>query len=98
MLKRDIGDIRVRTTGRLAFLFLLLFVLATLATAFHHHADGSEHHDCPVCTAGHHYSSASVTVFSVTNQQPVSRHEIPKVALLYDAIRVSLLPCRAPPA
>jgi hypothetical protein len=97
--KKDTGRTRIQMTGRLAFLFLLLFVLATFATAFHHHADGSEHHDCPVCSVGHLYSSANVTsVFSITNQQPVSSNEIPNMSLLCNAVRVALLPSRASPA
>jgi hypothetical protein len=86
----------MRYGKNITLILLMLFLLSTAAIAFHHHEDG-DHHDCPVCAAGHHYSSASVAIFSITNQQPVSSHEIPKVALLYDNIRVSLLPCRAPP-
>jgi hypothetical protein len=98
MMKTGIGNNKMRQTGRLALFFLLLFVLATFATAFHHHADGSEHHDCPLCVAGHHHSSARVAVFSITNQQPVTSNEVLNVSLLYNFVRVSLLPCRAPPA
>jgi hypothetical protein len=98
-LKRDAGCARVQRLTRLALVFLLLFILATLAAAFHHHRqDGGAHHDCSVCAAGYHHSSASVAVFSISNQPPVSINEIPKVALLYNSIRVALLPCRAPPA
>jgi len=97
MLKRDGGCAGVQRRGRLAFIFLLLFVCATLATAFHHHTDGSEHFGCSVCSAGQHYSSASVTVFSIANQQPVSSNETPQMVFFYDSIRVSLLPSRAPP-
>jgi hypothetical protein len=35
------------------FIFLLLFLLFSLATAAHHHADGKCHdHDCSICAAG----------------------------------------------
>jgi hypothetical protein len=97
-LKRDSRYGRMQRTGRVAFILLFLFVLATLATTFHQHNDGSEHYDCPVCSVGHHYAAANVTVFSIANEQPVSSHNIPTLALLYDSIRVSLLPSRAPPA
>jgi hypothetical protein len=92
------GTTCARRTGRLAFVFLLLFIAATFATAFHHHADGGEHHDCPVCAAAHHHSSVSSTVFSLTNQQPISSTQASASPLLHDSIRVALLPCRAPPA
>ena len=98
MLITNRGNNYIRKTRRWVLVFLFLFISATVATAFHHHADGSEHHDCPICVAGHRDSSVSVTVFSLTNQQPVSSNEIPKVVLLYNSIRVALLPCRAPPA
>jgi hypothetical protein len=98
MIITNRGNNYMRKIRRWVPIFLVLFIAATMATAFHHHADGNEHHDCPVCTAGHHYSSASVAVFSITNQQPVSSNDIPKVSLLYNSLRVALLPCRAPPA
>jgi hypothetical protein len=97
-LKREAGCALVQKIERFAFIFLLLFVLATLLTAFHHHEDGSEHHDCPVCAAGLHYSPASVNSFSPAIHQTVSNYEIPKEPLLYNCIRLTLLTCRAPPA
>jgi len=84
-------------TGRLAFIFLILFIAATLATALHHHDDGDVHHDCPVCVAGHHHFSETVTVFFAVDQLPVSSNEIPAVQFLYDFVAVALLPSRAPP-
>jgi hypothetical protein len=94
-----IGNSRNRKTGKLAFVFLLLFLFATLATAFHYHHDNDiDHHDCPVCAAGHHFSPASVNSFSLAIHQTVSNYEIPKEPFLYDCIRPTLLTCRAPPA
>ena len=87
----------MRKTGRLAFIFLLLFLLATSATAFHHHNDAGPHYDCPVCIAGHHYSPASVNNFSIEIHQTVSSYEILKVSLLYNSVRYTILPSRAPP-
>ena len=84
-------------TGRLAFIFLILFIAATLATALHHHDDGDVHHDCPVCVAGHHHVSESGTVFCPVDQLTVSSNEIPAVQLFYDFVTVALLPSRAPP-
>jgi hypothetical protein len=65
--KRETGCARLQRVGRFASIFLLLFVLATLATAFHHHEDGSEHHDCPVCAAAHHHFSSGIAAFSLVN-------------------------------
>jgi hypothetical protein len=94
-----IGNNYTRKTGKLTFVFLLLFLFATLATAFHYHHDiDSDHHDCPVCAAGHHFSPASVNSFSLEINQNVLNYDIPKEPLLYNCIRLTLLACRAPPA
>lgn len=88
----------MRKTGRFTLVLLLLFLLATLATAFHYHRDNNSHHDCPVCAAGHHFSPASVNSFSLEIHQTISNYDIPKEPLLYNCIRLTLLACRAPPA
>ena len=45
---------------RLASLILaLLLFSATLVESFHHHPDGVDHDDCPVCVAALHHSAAS---------------------------------------
>jgi hypothetical protein len=93
-----IGNGSTRKAGRFTIVLLLLFLLATFATAFHHHEDGGDHHDCPICAAGLHYSPASVNSFSFAIHQTVSNYEIPKEPFLYDCIRVILLTSRAPPA
>ena len=98
MLWKGTGNSRMQKTGRLAFIFLFLFLLATLAAGFHHHDDDSPHHDCPVCAAGHHFSPANVNSSFFEILQDVSNYEIPKEPLLYDCIRLTLLTCRAPPA
>lgn len=84
--------------GRLALIFLLLFVSATFVEAFHHHEDGAEHHDCPVCAAAHYHSAAGISIFSVKHHQPAVRDEVPSAQLHYDPIRVAFLVSRAPPA
>jgi hypothetical protein len=97
MPKRHERTIFTQKTGRIAFLFLLLFVLSTFVTAFHHHKDGCDHPDCPVCVAAHHHSAARVGVFSFENPQPIIENGTPSVPLCYKPIRVALLLSRAPP-
>jgi hypothetical protein len=97
MPKRYAGPVFMQRTGRLPFIFLFLFVLATVATAFHHHADGADHHDCPICVAALHHSAASISAFSFGIQQPITVSEASYVPLRYDPIRVALRPPRAPP-
>ena len=41
---------------RLSLLFVVLFLFSSLAEAFHHHSDGADHLDCPICFATHHQS------------------------------------------
>ena len=97
MLRKDRKNNYMCVTGRLAFIFLLLFVLAVFAEAFHHHEDGCDHNDCPVCAAAHHNSAAGIVVFSLASHQPVIKNEISSAPLCYDPIRVDLLSSRAPP-
>ena len=33
-----------------------LLLLSVLAEAFHHHDNGADHSDCPICVATHHQS------------------------------------------
>ena len=98
MVKRVTGNRCIPKTGRLAFIFLLLFLVATLAAAFHHHEDGDAHHDCPVCAAGHHFSPASINNLCHQIYQIVSSNEIVAASLFYDSVQVVLLSSRAPPA
>ena len=46
--------LQLSSIGRKAvFVFLLLFLLFTIAPAAHHHDDGKCHNqDCPICAAG----------------------------------------------
>jgi len=41
------------------FLFSLLFILSFIIASFHHHDDGSQHSDCPICMAGGTYTCES---------------------------------------
>lgn len=95
----DEKNFHMRNRKNITRVLLLLFLLATVATAFHyHHDDESTHHDCPVCAAGHHYSSASVNSFDLEINQTVASYEICTVSLFVDSVRSALLPSRAPPA
>jgi hypothetical protein len=93
-----IGDGHTRKTKKVAFIFLLLFLLATVVIAFHHHDDNTPHHDCPVCAAGYHFSSASVYSFPLEIHRVVSNYDTPKESILYNSVRLILLTSRSPPA
>ena len=41
---------------KLAYLLLICFSLSILGLAFHHHADGVSHDNCPICSYVSHHS------------------------------------------
>lgn len=45
---------------RLSTFFIALLLLSTLVTAFHHHDDGADHPDCPICITHHQQSTAEL--------------------------------------
>jgi hypothetical protein len=98
MLWKGTGNSYMQKTGRLAGLFLFLFLLAIWATGFHHHSDDSPHHDCPVCVASHHFSPATVNSSFFEIHHTGSNYEIPKEPLLYNCTWLTLLTSRSPPA
>jgi hypothetical protein len=54
---------------RLSFYFVCLLLLSTLVTAFHHHDDGADHADCPVCVAHHQQSDTGRTLPVISTEQ-----------------------------
>ena len=58
---------------RLSFYFVCLFLLSTLAVAFHHHDDGVDHADCPTCMAHHQQSDTGCVTPVFDIQQFVVR-------------------------
>src|SRR5208337_4691924 len=44
------------------FIFAIVFLFASLAITFHHHDDGCEHHECPLCIVATLLSSSNLTV------------------------------------
>jgi hypothetical protein len=82
---------------RLALLFLIVFILSTWAIAFHRHADGADHPNCPACAAAY-FSAAVSGVFALESPQ---LHATPKpsfVPVPYDFIGFAALLSRSPPA
>ena len=87
----------MRKTRRLAYIFLLLFALTTVVTAFHRHEDGCDHSNCPICMAAHR-PAAVAGIFSLEIQQFLIGEEIPPAPLWDGFARISPLFSRAPPA
>ena len=59
---------------RLSLFSVFLLLLSTLVTAFHHHDDGADHDDCPVCSASLHHSPADFAT-----SVPVIHREFAKI-------------------
>lgn len=87
----------MRRTARFALFFLLIFILSTFAIAFHRHADGADHPNCPACAAAH-FPAAVGGVFALESPQPLVAPETPSASIGYDFIEVAPLLSRAPPA
>ena len=47
---------------RLSLFCVCLIMFSTLVVAFHHHDDGCDHDDCPVCKASLHHQPADLAV------------------------------------
>jgi hypothetical protein len=44
------------------FFFAVVFLFTSLAITFHHHDDGYEHHECPLCVAATLFSSSNLEI------------------------------------
>jgi len=88
----------VQAMKRLTFILLFLFALSTLVEVCHHHDDGDEHDDCPICIAALHHSAAGFSFFSLAGLSLSNIiQETPFVSSRYTPIHVVFLPGRAPP-
>lgn len=84
---------------RFASLLLVCFSLSILVVAFHHHDDGCDHDDCPICVAVLHHSPAEVAapaivVYLVFNSFDVF---IPSTLDVVTQTFSSTISSRAPP-
>ena len=44
------------------FFFAIVFLLASLTITFHHHDDGCQHHECPLCVAATLFPSGNLEI------------------------------------
>ncbi|MDR3566987.1 MAG: hypothetical protein P4L43_03060 [Syntrophobacteraceae bacterium] len=86
--------------ARLALLFALFFLFSAVSIAFHHHDDGCEHDDCPICAAAFVISTAVVGLgfFLYAVFITASRLEVFEPSSVYDCESLCLPRTRAPPA
>jgi hypothetical protein len=85
---------------RLSLLCICLLVFSIFAVAFHHHDDGCDRDDCPICAAALHYSSAEVAAPVVVIHPVFDRTDFftPNTPRLIAEPFFSVTSSRAPPA
>lgn len=54
-----------------ALILSLLLFSATLVESFHHHDDGQDHDDCPICAAALHHSADIALPAPIVIYQPI---------------------------
>ncbi len=84
---------------RFRYLLSIIFVVATMLSAMHHHNDFKTHSDCQICTLQQNISSGDTPVEPVYLQE-ISNFSSPVLAELF-SLHVSTLQtnlnARAPP-
>jgi hypothetical protein len=82
-----------------SLILALLLFSATLVESFHHHDDGADHADCPVCVAALHHSADTSLPSPVLLSLPEVTHTLfPEFILQAATIRTYYAPGnRAPP-
>ena len=82
-----------------SLILALLLFSATLVESFHHHDDGADHHDCPICMAALHHSADTALPSPILLSLPeVSLTIFPDFILQTVSIRTCYAPGnRAPP-
>ena len=84
---------------RLAVSLALLLLLATVVAVSHYHANTSYDHDCPVCIASNHHSSAGPSTIVFDGVPYVTETTIAASApALRDDFFFSTRDTRGPPA
>lgn len=83
-----------------ALILSLLLFTASLVESFHHHDDGQDHGDCPICVAALHHSADTLLPSPILLPLPeVSPTLFPAFILATVTTRACYAPGdRAPPA
>ena len=85
---------------RLSFIFVCLLLLSFLAEAFHHHDDGEDHDDCPICMAVVHHQADTGLTFAPPEIQRELTGTVYVLPFFSVVSKISFTPAnnRAPPA
>jgi hypothetical protein len=80
------------------FFFAIVFLFASLAITFHHHDDGCEHHECPLCVAASSFSSGNLEIHETFVFYPTTTYLHQPEESFHQALsKFSIYSDRAPP-
>jgi hypothetical protein len=84
----------------LSIIFAATFFLSTLVMVSHHHADESDHHDCPECIALHHSKSADIgyACIDLSPEAASTSYVIPQTKQHLPVRQINPSEIRPPPA
>jgi hypothetical protein len=80
------------------FFFAIVFLFASLAITLHHHDDGCEHHECPLCIAATLFSSSNLEIHETFVFYPTTTYLYQPEESFHQALsKFSIYSDRAPP-
>ncbi|MGA9109965.1 MAG: hypothetical protein WB290_06665 [Smithella sp.] len=78
--------------------FAIVYLFASLTIAFHHHDDGCEHNDCPLCVAAMSFSSGNIEIHDSFVFYPTTTYFYQPEESFHQALsKFSVYSDRAPP-
>jgi hypothetical protein len=80
------------------FFFAIVFLFASLAITFHHHDDGCQHSECPLCVAATSFSSSNLEIHETFVFYPTTTYLYQPEESFHQALsKFSVYSDRAPP-
>jgi len=84
---------------KIFLLFAIFYLFASLAITFHHHHDGCEHSDCPLCVAATSFSSSNLEIHDSFVFYPTTTYFYQPEESFHQALsKFPVYADRAPPA
>jgi len=78
--------------------FAIVFLVASLTIAFHHHDDGCQHDECPLCVAATLFSSGNLEIHEIIVFDPIITYLHQPEEIFHQALsKFSIYSDRAPP-
>lgn len=94
-----VGVKRILQRGKkIYFFFVVVFLFASLAIAFHHHDDGHQHDECSLCIASNLLSSGNLEINESFVFQPTATYLYqPEESFHHALSKFTIYADRAPP-